>query len=111
VGHPESELEPPHSATEEEKASRATAISQLEALIARALPTTSTQRRGIIVRALLKEDLTVSNMQAVVETYPQNHIGVLFSALDLEDAGGSQLRRGERLAVITALVSSVVIPA
>lgn len=75
----------------------------LRALVRAALPRTSEYRRGLIARAMLKEDLTVQAMRATLEE-GRDGATVLFAALDLEESGqASQLRRGERLSIIGTL--------
>jgi hypothetical protein len=83
-------------------------IDSLRAVLAVALPSMTEKRRGIVGRALLKEDLSVKAMQATLAL--QGGASVLFAALDLEDSRSSQLRRGERVALIAALSQPTATP-
>lgn len=80
---------------------RSAALSPLEVLLSAALPATTEERRGQIARELLREGLTVAAMQGALQL--GGGAAVLFNALNLESAGESQLRRGERLALVTSL--------
>jgi hypothetical protein len=79
--------------------------ASLHMLVKRALPMAPEKRQTMVSKALFVEDLSVEMMQATLAL--QGGASVLFSALDLGDTGLSQLRRGERIAIITELSKMV----
>ena len=83
-------------------------IRRVSDLISIALPGTNDHRRELISRSLVNEGLTLGAMKGTLEL--NGGASVLFQALDLEDSGGSQLRRGERLALIGVLAKGDSFP-
>ena len=71
----------------------------------RAIPSTTDFRRAALAHNLLEDDISLETMKLLVSS--QGGASVLFTALDLEETGGIQLRRGERMRIVAALQSDI----